>query len=191
MKLILGSSSVFRQNQLKQFGIAFDCESPELDEDKIKHSGLSPYDISRELSLAKAKVILEKNPEAIVIGADQVLDFKGQIYSKPQTEEKAILQLLSLQGQTHQLITSYALISKDQVIVDSVVCNMTMKHLSLEQITKYVKHDQPLYSCGAYKLETLGIALFDSIDCPDHSAIIGLPLISLSKSLEKFGISLL
>ncbi|EQC47675.1 nucleoside triphosphate pyrophosphatase [Bacteriovorax sp. Seq25_V] len=191
MKLILGSSSIFRQNQLKQFGITFDSVSPELDEDKIKNSDHSPYEISRELSLAKAQVILQQYPDAIIIGADQVLDFEGQIFSKPKTEEKAIEQLSKLQGKTHKLITSYALVSKDKQIVESVVSSMTMKALTQKQITNYVKRDQPLHSCGSYKLETLGIALFDKIDCPDHSAIIGLPLISLSKALTEFGIELL
>lgn len=191
MNLILASSSIFRQNQLKQLGISFESISPEVDEDQIKSQGLTPYDVSRELSLLKAKAIAQHHSGALVIGADQVLDFNGEIFSKPKTRENAIGQLLKLSGHPHKLITSYALVLNDKTYVDSVVSVMTMKKLTIEQITKYVDIDSPLYSCGSYKLETLGIALFEKIECPDHSAIIGLPLISLTKGLEEFGLNVL
>ena len=191
MKLVLGSSSKFRKAQLSQLQIDFDSFSPDIDEDSIKTSGLTPYEISRELSLKKAYAVLENFQDSVVIGADQVLNFEGRIFSKPGTEEKAIEQLMELSGRTHELITSYALVSKNKVIVESVISKMTLRNLTKEQIEKYVSIDQPLYSCGSYKLETLGISLFETIECPDHSAIIGLPLISLTTNLLQFGINIL
>lgn len=191
MKLILASSSAFRQNQLKQLGIAFTSISPDVDEEQIKTQKISPFEVSRQLSVLKAQTIAKDHIDTIVIGADQVLDFDGEIFSKPGTHEKAIAQLQKLSGKSHKLITSYALVLNDRIYVDSVVSIMTMKKLTLEQITKYVDVDSPLFSCGSYKLETLGIALFDKIDCPDHSAIIGLPLMSLTRALEEFGLSVL
>lgn len=191
MHIILASSSVFRQNQLKQLGIPFQSLSPEVDEDTIKNKGLSPLEISRQLSLLKAQAIAQTNPNTVVIGADQVLDFEGKIFSKPKTKENAINQLIELKAKEHKLITSYAIVFNDKTYIDTVICKMTMKDLSNSQIQKYVEIDEPLHSCGSYKLETLGIALFDKIDCPDHSAIIGLPLISLTKALADFGINVL
>jgi septum formation protein len=191
MSLVLGSSSKFRKAQLEQLNIPFECYSPDIDEDSIKNSDLTPLEISRELSLQKAKAVLEKFPDSVVIGADQVLNFKGDIFSKPGSEEKAVEQLLKLNNDTHELITSYALITKDKEIVETVISKMTLRDLTREQIQKYVSIDQPLHSCGSYKLETLGISLFETIDCPDHSAIIGLPLMSLTSQLKEFGINVL
>ncbi|MEH0861581.1 MULTISPECIES: Maf family protein [Halobacteriovorax] len=191
MQLILGSSSQFRQNQLKQLGLDFTCVSPNIDEEAIKNDGISPLEVSRQLSLQKAQEVLKNNPEAIIIGGDQVLNFNGDIFNKPETIENAISHLKKLQGKTHELITSIAVISKDKQVVETVVSKMTMKELSDEQIERYVVSDEPLWSCGAYKLETQGIALFDQIECPDHSSIIGLPLIALSKILPEFGIDVL
>lgn len=191
MKLVLGSSSKFRKAQLGQLRVPFDTYSPDIDEDQIKNSSKTPLEISRELSLEKAKAVLEKYPNDLVIGADQVLNFKGEIFSKPGTAENAMAQLKKLRNETHELITSYALITKDKEIVETVISKMTMRDLTDEQIRKYVELDEPLYSCGAYKLETLGISLFKSIECPDHSAIIGLPLISLTTQLEKFDVKVL
>lgn len=191
MKLILGSTSVFRQNQLKQLAIAFTAFGADIDEDEVKNSGLSPLDISRELSLKKAQKVLEHFPDDVIIGADQVLNFNGEIFSKPKTKEKAFIQLKKLQGSMHELITSYAVVTKDKTEINTVVSKMYMKELSDEQIKKYIDIDEPLHSCGSYKLETLGIALFDKIECPDHSAIIGLPLIALTKTLSHFSINIL
>ncbi|MGI4992879.1 Maf family protein [Halobacteriovorax sp. GFR7] len=191
MQLILGSSSQFRQAQLKQLGLEFTCISPNIDEESIKTQGLTPLEVSRELSLQKAQEVLKTNQDAIIIGGDQVLNFNGEIFNKPETPENAFNHLKRLQGKTHELITSIAVISKDKQVIETVVSKMTMKELSDEQIKRYIEIDEPLWSCGAYKLETLGIALFDTVECPDHSSIIGLPLISLSKILEEFGIQVL
>lgn len=191
MNLILGSSSKFRKAQLEQLRVPFESFSPDIDEDAIKTSDYTPLEISRELSLQKAKAVLEKYPNDLVIGADQVLNFQGKIFSKPGNKENAIKQLQELQGKSHELITSFALLSRDKVIVETVISTMTMRELSDQQIEKYVSLDEPLYSCGAYKLETLGISLFSQIECPDHSAIIGLPLISLTTKLKEFGINVL
>lgn len=191
MQLILGSSSQFRQNQLKQLDLEFSCVSPNIDEDAIKNEGLSPLEVSRELSLQKAQEVLKTHPEAIIIGGDQVLNFNGEIFNKPETIENAISHLKKLRGNTHELITSIAVISKEKEVIKTVISKMTMKDLTDTQIERYVKTDEPLWSCGAYKLETQGIALFDKVECPDHSSIIGLPLISLAKILPEFGIEVL
>lgn len=191
MQLILGSSSQFRQAQLKQLGLEFSCVSPNIDEEAIKTQGLTPYEVSRELSLQKAQEVLKSNPNAIIIGGDQVLNFKGEIFNKPETIENAINHLKKLQGETHELITSIAVITNEKTIVETVVSKMKMKALTDAQIRNYVLADEPLWSCGAYKLETLGIALFEEIECPDHSSIIGLPLMALTRILEDFGIKVL
>ncbi|MDD0852913.1 Maf family protein [Halobacteriovorax sp. GB3] len=190
-KIILGSSSAFRKAQLETLNLEFECFSPDIDEDAIKDQGLTPREVSIELSKQKALKVKEKYPNDIIIAGDQVLNFKGEIFNKPLTKEKAIDHLLKLQGQTHELITSVTIVLNEQIIEHTIVATMKMRELTREQIEAYVTKDEPLWSCGAYKLETMGIALFESIDCNDHSSIIGLPLLSVSSSLMKLGVKIL
>ncbi len=189
--LILASSSSFRMGQLKQINLEFKSISPNLNEESFKDRISDPIQLSRELSLAKANTVFETNKEHIIIGSDQVLSLSGEIYNKPGNKERAELQLQKLQGKTHQLITSFAIVSKDKTVVDTVISEMTMRTLNTEQIKKYVDMDEPFYSCGSYKLETIGISLFESIVSNDHSSIIGLPLISLTTKLKEFDIEVL
>ncbi len=147
--------------------------------------------IAETLSLEKAKEVQKSNLDAIIIGSDQVLSFEDEIFDKPMSEKKAIEQLSRLQGKSHQLITSFSVIKKEKVITETVIANMHMKKLENEQIINYVKKDMPLYCCGSYKLESLGISLFDKIECEDDTSIIGLPLLKLIKALESFDLKLL
>lgn len=189
--LVLASSSKFRKAQLEQIDLSFNSISPNIDEDSFKEQIIDPIELSRRLSLEKAKEVLKSNPYDIIIGSDQVLSLEGKIFNKPGSHENAINQLLELQGKTHELITSFAIISKEREVIDTVISKMKMRKLSKEQIEGYVKKDEPLYSCGSYKLETIGIALFESIESTDHSSIIGLPLISLTTHLKSFGIEVI
>ena len=186
--LILGSSSIFRKELLERLKIEFSQESPNIDEDSIKSSELSAYEVSRTLSKSKAFEILKRNPEAIVIGSDQVLSFEGEIIGKPKTQEKAFNQLKNLCGKEHQLITSYTVVSKEKEITETVSAHLTMRKLTDECIKEYIKRDDPLYCCGSYKLESLGIQLFERIKCEDHTSIIGLPLIKLCSTLKEFNV---
>ncbi len=189
--LILASSSQFRKSQMQQLELDFKCISPDVDEDILKAKITDPVELSVALSREKANVVLRDNPSDIIIGSDQVLSLDGEIFNKPGNSENAISQLSKLSAKEHKLITSFAIISKNKEITDTVISTMKMRELTDEQIKKYVQKDQPLYSCGSYKLETLGIGLFESIQSSDHSSIIGLPLISVTSALKEFGIEVI
>ena len=186
--LILASSSPFRKELLERLGIEFSCHSPDIDEDALKSSELGPKEISQMLSTQKAIEILKLYPEDTVIGSDQVLNFNGEILGKPGNKENAQDQLMRLSGHTHELITSFTIMNKNTSITETVSAKMKMKELSQQQIDKYLEVDEPYGCCGSYKLERLGIALFSEVNCSDHTAIIGLPLIKLISTLQKFGI---
>lgn len=190
-KIILGSSSAFRKAQLSTLAIDFECHSPDIDEDSIKAQGLTPSEVSKHLSREKALAVQKVFPNDIIIGGDQVLEFEGEIFNKPLTKEKAIESLQKLQGKTHRLITSICIIKGENFYEHTVVANMKMRTLTKKQIENYVTKDEPLWSCGAYKLETLGIALFEEIECKDHSSIIGLPLLSVASTLMSLGVEIL
>jgi septum formation protein len=148
-----------------------------------------PYDLSRELARLKAKDVSQFHPEAIVIGGDQVAHFQGSILSKPLTKEKALEQLKLLAGQEHELITSLAIIENGETYLHTCIAKMKMRALTEPQLKNYLDIDEPLYSCGSYRIEALGISLFESIECEDYTSIVGIPLMWTARTLSKLGVS--
>jgi len=187
--IILASTSIYRKQQLERLNINFSTAAPGVDEDSLKTQGLDHRSLSRGLALLKARAISSAHPEAIVIGGDQVASFENKLLSKPKTQEKAFEQLSALAGKEHQLITSLAIISKGQEQLHTCIANMKMRALSDAQIRRYIELDEPLQSCGSYRLEAMGISLFESIDCKDYSSIIGIPLMWTAKTLSTLGVS--
>ncbi len=188
--IILASSSVYRKQQLERLNISFSSLSPDVDEEPLKSHGLDHVELSKKLSLLKARSISKDNREAIVIGGDQVASFNAAILSKPETKEKAFEQLKSLSGNEHQLITSLAVISDGDEYIHTCIAKMRMRRLSDGQIKRYIDIDEPLQSCGSYRLEALGISLFEAIECEDFSSIVGIPLMWTAGMLSRLGISI-
>ena len=188
-EIILASSSSSRRKELDRLNFEFSVVSPEVDEDSIKHTETDHLQISRKLALLKARNVSLLYPEAIVIGGDTVASFNRKLLSKPITMEKSFEQLRMLAGQEHSLFTSLVIIAKGEEYIHSVTAIMKMRDLSDEQIHRYVEIDKPLNSCGSYKLDALGISLFESIDCEDYTAIIGIPLIWTAGILNQIGVS--
>jgi septum formation protein len=188
-QIILASSSVYRQEQLRRLKVDFTAIKPDVDEEPFKHQGLDHTQLSIELALLKARAISQNTPEAIVIGGDQVASLGDQTLSKPGTRQKAFEQLKQLSGREHSLITSLAIVHGREEHLHTCVARMKMRQLSDQQISRYIEQDEPLQSCGSYKLETLGISLFESIDCEDYTSIIGIPLMWTAKTLTSMGVS--
>lgn len=192
MKVILASSSPFRQNLMAKLQIPFQAISPEVNEDNWKQDfDNNPEWLASELAYQKAKSIFEKFPNELIIGCDQVCYLDNRIVSKSYDNDQAFDQLSSLQGKSHQLFTAYSLLSPQGRIDHCNITTLQMKSLSSQQIQQYIEKDSPLFCAGSYKLESLGISLFDKIDTDDSTAVIGLPLIQLVKDLNKLGISIL
>ncbi len=188
-KIILASTSISRKQQLQRLNISFATVSPNVNEDDLKDKGLDHTQLSRELSLLKTRSISTLYDEAIVIGGDTIASFNGVILSKPKTKEKGFEQLKMLAGKEHKLITSVAIKADGQEYVHTCVANMKMRNITDEQILRYIEVDEPLYSCGSYRLDALGISLFQCIDSKDYTAIIGIPLMWTAKTLTEIGVS--
>lgn len=190
--LILASTSPYRANLLRQLGVPFDAHSAHVDEEVVKKSGLEPREVARVLARQKAEALAEQFPDAILIGGDQVAEVDGLILDKPGTVEKSIAQLKRLSGRTHSLWTALALHDATTGTTCDLVHEhrMTLRALSDGQIRQYVERDQPLDCCGSYKIESLGIALFEKIEGHDHTAIVGLPLMELVTLLGEMGITI-
>lgn len=188
--LILASTSKYRGALLSQLGWPFEAIAPGVDEDQLKTKDLSPTQLAMELAKLKALAVFEQRPEACVIGSDQVCMLNGELLGKPGTKEKAIAQLLKMQGTHHELITAVTILSPQGDINFHNRTLLFMRPLTLKQITQYVDKDLPLDCAGSYKLETKGIKLFEKIEMDDHTSIIGLPLIQLNNHLLQIGFPL-
>lgn len=189
--LVLASTSAYRRAQLARLGLSFEAIAPVCDEEALKDPSLSPTALACMLAREKAASVAASRPDAFVIGADQVVDLGGVVLGKPHTVEAAIAQLSAMSGRAHALVTAFALRAPDGSTVEHVdLHHMTMRPLSRAECARYVAADSPLDCAGSYKIERLGIALFDRIEGEDFTAIEGLPLIALAKALRAAGFAL-
>ena len=186
--LILASTSKYKIDQFQKFGIPFIARPHQYEEAKLKDEGLAPATLAEGLAKAKSLSLSQHHSDAWIIGADQVCSIEKEILEKPGSPEKALQQLSRLQGNTHFLHTAIAIGKENQIFHTEVVeAQLTMRSLSPAQIQQYLDTDKPYDCCGSYKIEENGIRLFREIQCPDFTAITGLPLLSLGKCLEKLG----
>ena len=189
MKLILASESPYRKELLERLNLKFDCLPAHIDEESIWEKNLSPMEVARELAKRKVKKVFDSNNESIVIGSDQVIAYGDKILGKPKTKERAIEQLSLLQNGAHTLITAVCIQSKEKSVCFDNVTKLTIRQdLTKKELENYVEHDLPLNCAGSYKIEGMGIALFEKVETSDFTSIIGLPLMQTSKHLKDFGI---
>ena len=182
MRIILASKSGVRKEILKKNNIDCDVEPSNVDEDEVKAAMLNenatPTLISKNLAELKANKVSNKNPDRIVLGADSVIDFEGELISKPKSRQEALEILIKLNGKKHQLISSVC-ISKNGAMIWNYTdaSSLTMKELNLDQIRSYLKKvdDKKLYAYGVYQIESGGKDLFLKIDGEEDS-IMGLPI---------------
>jgi septum formation protein len=189
--LVLASTSPYRQALLDRLGLSYRCRAPKCDEDALKARGQNPPGdprvLAERLAHAKAASVLADEPDAAIIGCDQLAAIDGRIFGKPMTAAAAIEQLAALSGRTHELITALAVLRGDRVLRHIDVTTLSMRPLSRPAIERYVEADHPWDCAGSYKVEACGIVLFDRIDTADHTAITGLPLIALCSILRELG----
>lgn len=180
-RLILASSSSYRRSLLTQLGLIFESISPEVDE--TPKTNESAADLVERLAETKAGRILDMHPDCLVIGSDQVADLDGVILGKPRNTDRAAAQLRACSGKTVRFYTAIALLSSQRRQVEVVSTDVKFRLLTDNQIHAYIKKEEPLDCAGSFKCEGLGIALFESIISTDPSALIGLPLISVTRML--------
>ncbi|HMB06764.1 MAG TPA: nucleoside triphosphate pyrophosphatase [Isosphaeraceae bacterium] len=188
--LVLGSTSRYRRALLERLGVPFRCRAPRIDEEALKTGNLDPRSLAERLATAKAESLIVDEPDATVIGSDQLVALAGRVFGKPGGAEGAVDQLAALAGRSHDLITALAVWHEGRTILHTDVTTLHMRPLTRAEIARYVAADRPLDCAGAYKLEERGIALFERIDTADHTAIIGLPLIALTTILRALGFAI-
>ncbi len=189
--LILGSTSKYRRELLSRLRIPFDCIPPEVDETPLVNE--TPRGLALRLALAKAKAVAALQPDAVVIGSDQVADLNGQPLGKPGNFERATKQLSAMRGQTVIFQTALAVVCQatgfEQVDISAV--RVVFRDVTDEEITAYLLAEEPYDCAGSAKSEGLGIALLERIDSDDPTALVGLPLIRTAKMIAAAGIKIL
>lgn len=189
MEIILASSSPYRRELLKRLGLPFQCLAPDVDETALP--GEDPVELAQRLALAKATAIAHQQPDALIIGSDQVATSQGQLRSKPGTLEVAADQLRSSAGQRVSFFTGLALVNKDKQLKLTHVepFHVHFRALSEADIQGYLKRENALDCAGGFKVEGLGITLFERLEGDDPTSLEGLPLISLTRLLHQAGIN--
>ncbi len=165
-------------------------QAPDVDEQQL--AGESAYDMALRLARSKAQKVADSASGALVIGSDQTLECDGQILGKPQNVDKATRQLAMMRGKTLAFHTGLAVINTDTGTMHSDVidCKVKFRDLSDSEIKRYIEMEMPLNCAGSFKSESLGIALLDSLEGTDPTALIGLPLIRLSQFLRQEGLAI-
>jgi septum formation protein len=192
MKLILASTSRIRGELLAKAGITFDAMKPDVDETELKRQspGLSPGDLAQNLAAAKAISVTNRYPNALVIGADQVLNLSGRAFDKPDSVEIARRQLTDLRGRRHVLETALCCAQDGKIVWQHLgQAGLTMREFSETFLTDYLREvgQDVTTSVGGYKLEGRGAQLFDRIE-GDYFTILGLPLLPLLDFLRRKGV---
>ncbi|WP_186195737.1 Maf family nucleotide pyrophosphatase [Burkholderia gladioli] len=191
-RLILASSSRYRRELLERLRLAFEVVTPDLDETPL--AGASPADTALRLAAAKARAVaarVEAPEGVVVIGSDQVATFDGRQVGKPGTHQRALEQLQAMRGREvefHSALCVYDSRS-DLAQVEDVVTRVRFRCLSDADLDAYLRAETPYDVAGSAKSEGLGIALLEAIDSNDPTALVGLPLIALTRMLAEAGIS--
>ena len=192
MKIILASSSPYRQTILKKLQIPFTCVAPNINESAVSGESISAQ-VER---LAKIKALAiattKTNVDSYVIGSDQLASFNGQLLGKPGDFATAKQQLTMFSGQTVKFYTGLCLVhsAKNQLAQIVETFDVTFKTLTEDQISTYLRIEQPYDCAGSFKCEGLGIALFESLKGRDPNTLIGLPLIALMDLFNNMSVDL-
>ncbi|MCK5920777.1 MAG: septum formation inhibitor Maf [Methylococcales bacterium] len=189
MPILLASGSPYRKQLLQKIFDSFDVAVPDLDESPLPDE--TPLQLSTRLAAEKAEALRPRFPTHWIIGSDQVAMRGETRLDKPETREQAGRQLAGSSGQCVTFYTSICLITptgKKQIETD--LCKVYFRTLADDQIHRYFKREQP-YDCAAsFKSEGLGITLISRIEGNDPNALVGLPLILLTKMMEQAGMEI-
>lgn len=192
-RLLLASGSKIRATLLRNAGVNFDVRVPRVDEEMLKSAlqaeNANPREIADALAEMKAFRISEKEPGALVVGCDQVLEQGGQIYSKPKDKDEARHQLRQLAGKRHSLLSAAVIYEDGKPVWRHVgQVRMTMREISDTYLEDYLERnwESIRHSVGGYKLEEEGVRLFAQVH-GDYFTILGIPLIELLSYLSLRG----
>jgi len=188
-KLILASGSKVRARLLQGAGVDFDVVPADVDEDALKRdqAGQPVVELAQALAQAKALKISNQDEAVLVIGADQILECDGQLFDKPVGEAGVRSHLTALRGKDHRLVSAVCVAAAGKIIwSETPIATLSMRDFDDGFIEHYVREAGPEVqsSVGAYRLEDVGVQLFERIE-GDYFTILGLPLLPLLRFLRE------
>lgn len=188
-RIVLASSSPYRKALLRRLGLAFETISPDVDE--TPRPGEVASDLVARLALSKARAAGDAYPRALIIGSDQCALRDGRILGKPGGFEAAFEQLTGSAGRAVTFHTGLCLLNaaNADTQTDDITTTVRFRALSRDQITTYLRRENPYQCAGSFMSERLGIALVEQIEGSDPTALVGLPLIRLVSMLMRAGVS--
>ena len=190
-KLVLGSSSPYRREMLARLRVEFQVAAPDVDE--TPQANETPKQLACRLAMSKARAVAARFPACVVIGSDQVADLDGLALGKPGNHARATAQLQQMRGKTVIFQTAVAVVCQDSGFAQLDLAQVQVKFRELEdaEIEAYLRAETPYDCAGSAKSEGLGIALLESIENDDPSALVGLPLIRTCRMIRAAGIRIL
>lgn len=189
--LLLASSSHYRRQLLERLGIPFDVASPAVDERPLDRE--NPRATALRLAELKVRTVAKVHPGRLIIGSDQVADLEGVPLGKPGGAAAALEQLRAMRGNLVVFHTAVCLLeaASGKLQIEEVPTRVRLRNFSDEEAARYLAIDEPYDCAGSAKVEALGIALVESVESRDPTALIGLPLISVVSMLKQAGVHLL
>ena len=189
MDIVLASQSPRRRELLGQMGLNFRIIVPDIDEHMDR--SLPPDRLVEAISAEKAAAVVQKvGPEALVIAADTVVAWNGELLGKPRDEHQAREMLGHLAGQSHQVYTGFTIRRGEKTLTRSERTEVTFRPLTGEEIAAYVKTGEPMDKAGAYGIQGLGSLLVEGVQ-GDYFNVMGLPVCRLGLALKDFGVDCL
>jgi len=190
-RLILGSTSPYRREILARLRVAFEVAAPDVDE--TPQPAERPMQLACRLAMAKARSVAAQFPDCVVIGSDQVADLDGQPLGKPGDHARATAQLRKMSGRTVIFQTAVAVVCQDSGFaqLDLAPVKVRFRDLTDAEIETYLQAETPYDCAGSAKSEGLGIALLESIENDDPTALVGLPLIRTCRMIRAAGVKVL
>jgi septum formation protein len=191
-RLVLASGSAARKTLLEAAGLSFEVIPAVIDEAAIRAAileetaGAEAADVAGVLAAEKARTVSVDHPEALIIGADQVLTLGGKIFAKAQSLAEAREHLVMLRGRTHDLVSAVALARNGTVHWQTTAtAGMSVREFSDEFLAAYLERmgERVLLSVGCYEFEGAGVQLFERIE-GDFFTILGIPLLALLQRLR-------
>lgn len=185
--IILASASPRRKQLLTRAGYKFKVVPPDIDESTFPNNSIGPCEYAERLALAKAKNVAARFPDRLVIGADTVVDFNGQVIGKPVDERQAQQIIKKLFSTSHKVITAVAIIrlSDGTEIVESDTTTVYPKRMTTEQIAEHIKSESWRDKAGAYAIQENGDEFIEKIE-GSLTNVMGLPMELMQRLLEGF-----
>jgi septum formation protein len=183
--LLLASTSRYRAELLRRLQLPFEAVAPGVDE--TPQPGEAPARMAQRLARAKAQAVAAVHADRWVLGSDQVPAFEDRVFGKPGDRATAVDQLVACSGKSVEFHTAVALAGGGRVLEQLDTTVVRFRTLTRAQVERYLDAEPAYDSAGSFKVEGLGIALFEAIESRDPTALIGLPLIAVRRLLGEAG----